>query len=185
MKEMNPGNAGNDHTYRTGRTNPPKSHRGIIAALLILVILLVSIVTVLGMMNIRLFRLLEAQKDASAVQFSHNEVAEAAAHTAPPEGVYVPALGFTGEEIENLYRSYNEWPQGLYISQVEPDGPAAKADIQPGDILVAIDGVPIAGKEDFQQRTADLQPGHTLYLTVFRDEEQTGELTVPLTATEP
>lgn len=180
MSKFEPGCAGSPDTYRTGSTNPPKSYRGIIAILLILVIILVSVVTVLGMMNIRLFRLLE-QQSGSSVQFSNNGVAEAAVPTASPEGAYIPSLGFTGEEIESVYRSYNEWPNGLYISLVEPDSPAAKADIQLGDILVAVDGQPITGKEDFQAKMDSLLPGHTLHLTIFRKDS---EITVPLTLKE-
>lgn len=175
----------NDHIYRTGSTNPPKSYRGIIAVLLILVIVLVSIVSVLGMMNIRLFRLLEEQQTAGAVAFSDNGAAEAAV-SAPSEGVYIPGLGLTGAEIESVYRSYNQWPQGLYITAVTPNSPAANADLRPGDILVAVDGSTVTGETDFQARFAALQPGDALTLTVFREDEgQTGELTVSLTATKP
>ena len=42
--------------YRTGSTQPPKSHRGLIAVLLVTVILLCGVVSILGVMNIRLFR---------------------------------------------------------------------------------------------------------------------------------
>ena len=44
------------HDYRTGSTNPPKNHNGLIAVLLVAVILLGGIVSVLGLMNIRLFK---------------------------------------------------------------------------------------------------------------------------------
>ena len=42
-----------DWEYGTGRTRPPKSHSGMIAALLILIILLCGVVSVLGVLNIR------------------------------------------------------------------------------------------------------------------------------------
>ena len=165
-------------TYRTGSTQPPKSKNGLIAFLLIMVILLVGAVTLLGVMNIRLFRMLEQQADSS-VAFSEKGAVPA---TVPPQGIYIPSLGFTGEEIESVYRSYNEWPNGLYISLVEPDGPAAKADLRLGDILIAVDGDPITGKEDFQSKMESLLPGHPLQLTIYRED---GEITVPLTPTTP
>ena len=178
MQNFEPGCAG---TYRTGSTNPPKSYRGIIAVLLILVILLISAVTVLGMMNIRLFRMLEQQAD-SPVEFSENGVAEASMVTAPPEGVYVPSLGFTAEEIESLYRSYNQWPDGLYISQIESGSPAENADIRLGDILIAVDGQPITGKADLEEKMDSLSADRTLQLTLFREDK---EITVPLTPVVP
>lgn len=176
MENFENSHTGNDHTYRTGSTNPPKSHRGLVAVLLILVIVLTSIVTLLGMMNIRLFRLLEEQNNQS-VRFSEDK-SETLEET---DGVSVPQLGLTGQEIEGLYRSYQEWPQGLYICQVTPDGPAEQADIRPGDILVAMDGVPISCHEDFQEKATQLEPGNCLELTIFREEE---ELTVTLTVEE-
>ena len=45
--------------YRTGRTDPAKSRRGLIAILLILVIFLGGLVSVLSILNIHLFRRLK------------------------------------------------------------------------------------------------------------------------------
>ena len=45
-----------DGEYGTGRTQPPKSHSGVIAILLILVILLTGTITLLGVMNIKMFQ---------------------------------------------------------------------------------------------------------------------------------
>ena len=51
-----------DGEYGTGRTQPPKSHSGIIAVLLIAVIVLTGTITLLGFMNIRMFRQLNRQE---------------------------------------------------------------------------------------------------------------------------
>ena len=50
-----------DGVYGTGKTEPPKSHSGIIALLLILVIFLSGIVSLLSFMNIKLFHQLSEQ----------------------------------------------------------------------------------------------------------------------------
>ena len=58
------------HSYRTGSTQPPKKHRGIIAALLVAVIFLGGIVSALGIMNVRLFSQLQApDSDDGALSF--------------------------------------------------------------------------------------------------------------------
>ena len=44
-----------DGEYNTGRTKPPKSHRGVVALLLIAVILLIGLSTMLGFSSLRLF----------------------------------------------------------------------------------------------------------------------------------
>lgn len=181
MQKFEPGCAETPDSYRTGSTNPPKSYRGVITVLLIMVILLISVVTVLSMMNIRLFRMLKMeQQTESSVQFSENGVAEASLLSDSAEGIYIPGLGLTGEEMESVYRQYNRWPQGLYITHVDADGPAAKADIRPGDILVAIDNAPIAGEEDFQVKIDALPPENPLHLTVFRQDREFAVSVTPI-----
>ena len=49
--------------YETGRTNPPKNHRGIIAVLLVVVIFLSGLVSFLGVLNVKLFAQLQALPD--------------------------------------------------------------------------------------------------------------------------
>ena len=60
-----------DRIYGTGRTQPRKSHGGLIALLLILVILLSGAVGILGTMNIKLFRQLNAKtQESNAMTFT-------------------------------------------------------------------------------------------------------------------
>ena len=47
--------------YETGRTNPPKSHNGLIALLLVVVIFLSGLVSFLGVLNVKLFAELKSQ----------------------------------------------------------------------------------------------------------------------------
>ncbi len=59
-----------DGMYGTGRTQPPKSHGGVIAVLLIVVIFLVGTVSVLGLMNVRLFKQLQEQSSTEVISFA-------------------------------------------------------------------------------------------------------------------
>ena len=59
--------------YGTGRTDPPKSHTGLVAVLLVLVIFLTGIVTVLGVLNIRLFQRLAAQEEEQELPISFTQ----------------------------------------------------------------------------------------------------------------
>ncbi|MGM9549777.1 MAG: S1C family serine protease [Faecousia sp.] len=52
-----------DSVYGTGRTEPPKSHGGMVALLLILIIFLCGIITVLGILNVRLFHKLNTREE--------------------------------------------------------------------------------------------------------------------------
>lgn len=54
--ETHPEESGQQSHYRTGDTNPQKSHRGALAILLVAVIFFGGMITVSGLLNIRLFR---------------------------------------------------------------------------------------------------------------------------------
>ena len=68
-----------DGEYGTGRTQPPKSHSGLVAILLIVVIFLTGTVTLLGFMNIRMFQQLRQQETGQNVDicFDPNQNSEA------------------------------------------------------------------------------------------------------------
>ena len=55
-----PGDPWEQNTYQTGSTCPPKSKKGLIAILLVIIIMLCGAVTILGVMNIRLFKQMNA-----------------------------------------------------------------------------------------------------------------------------
>ena len=69
--------------YGTGRTDPPKSRTGLMAALLILVIFLTGIVTVLGVMNIRLLGQLSQREEDEELSISFTQ--EETESVVPPE----------------------------------------------------------------------------------------------------
>ena len=74
-----------DGVYGTGSTQPPKSHRAVIALLLVTVIFLGGITTAMSILNIRLFRELHRKEDALTVAYAVQEQATEAAETQPPE----------------------------------------------------------------------------------------------------
>ena len=74
-----------DGVYGTGSTQPPKSHRAVIALLLVTVIFLGGITTAMSILNIRLFRELHQKEDALTVAYAVQEQATQAAETLPPE----------------------------------------------------------------------------------------------------
>ena len=63
-----------ESVYGTGRTEPPKNRGGMIALMLILIIFLCGIIALLGILNIRLFRQLQVQKEEElAISFAMAE----------------------------------------------------------------------------------------------------------------
>lgn len=73
--------------------------------------------------------------------------------------------------------------KGAFIAEVTPDSPAAKAGLQPMDLVIAYGGRPIADTHALTRAVADTRPGESRDLTVRRDgQERT--LTVRIAALE-
>jgi serine protease DegQ len=62
---------------------------------------------------------------------------------------------------------------GVIIAGVLKSGPADKAGIKPGDILLTIEGTPIPNTSELFNRIAQLAPGSTANMTVLRSEGET------------
>jgi S1-C subfamily serine protease len=56
----------------------------------------------------------------------------------------------------------------MEIVTVEPDGPAARAGLQRGDLVAGADGIVIAGIDDLHRHLASCEPGQEVVLTVLR-----------------
>jgi serine protease Do len=59
-------------------------------------------------------------------------------------------------------------PQGALVRNVEPDGPADKAGIEAGDIIVKVDGKPVEKSGDLPRMIGAIKPGAKSTLEVFR-----------------
>ncbi|MFC5472923.1 Do family serine endopeptidase [Paraherbaspirillum soli] len=62
---------------------------------------------------------------------------------------------------------------GAIIAGVLKNGPADKAGLKPGDILVAVEGKSVADITDMMNQIAQLQPGSKAKLTVLRKTRET------------
>ena len=58
--------------------------------------------------------------------------------------------------------------QGVMVMRVTPESPAAQASLQPGDLLLKIDGTPILDQIDLRNREAALAPGTKVRLEGLR-----------------
>ena len=59
--------------------------------------------------------------------------------------------------------------KGALVAQVSPDSPAAKAGLQPGDVLTAVDGHAVANPRELAQLVANDKPGDEATLAVMHD----------------
>ena len=59
--------------------------------------------------------------------------------------------------------------KGVLVASVEPGGPAAKAGLEPGDVIVAFEGKPVQNANELPRLVAATKPGTTITLDVMRN----------------
>jgi serine protease Do len=60
-------------------------------------------------------------------------------------------------------------PEGALVSSLEAGGPAARAGVKPGDVILSLNGQDIQTENQLPVRVASLTPGMTAHLIVWRD----------------
>jgi S1-C subfamily serine protease len=58
---------------------------------------------------------------------------------------------------------------GIFVAHVEESSPASAAGIAPGDVVVSLEGIALAGSDDLICKVFVLTPGHRVSLGVLRD----------------
>ncbi|GGI08843.1 S1C family serine protease [Egicoccus halophilus] len=91
-----------------------------------------------------------------------------------------PLLGISGIDVspETAEEFGLAAPRGALVDAVQDDTGAAEAGIRPGDIIVEVDGEPLATMSELVAEVRRRQPGEAIDLGLIRDGE---ELTVAVT----
>jgi serine protease Do len=81
-------------------------------------------------------------------------------------------LGVTVQGMnQTLAKSFGlQSPNGALVSSVEPGGPAAKAGLEPGDVILTLNGEPVPDSNALPAQVAGLAPGTTAKVQVWRDK---------------
>ncbi len=89
-------------------------------------------------------------------------------------------LGVMVQDVSmDLAQSFHmKEPMGALVSQVEPGGPAAKAGLKPGDVIVSFDGQPIYNSAQLPPLVGALPAGFQAKVGIIRDGKA---MTLPIT----
>jgi serine protease Do len=79
-------------------------------------------------------------------------------------------LGVVIQEVSSdLAESFGlDRPRGALITQVQPDGPAAKAGLQAADVILKFNGKPVENSGDLPRMVGTVKPGSTVPLEIWR-----------------
>ena len=80
-----------------------------------------------------------------------------------------PSLGLTGMALSSFYQSYFRLPSGYYIEEVMEGSPAQQVGIQPGDILVSVDGQQVSSGEDITAALYGFEVGDSVEIIISRN----------------
>ncbi len=85
--------------------------------------------------------------------------------------------GYIGVEVQDLTKELAESfkltsTEGALIAGVLKEGPADNAGIKPGDILISVEGKPVASSSGMLNLIAVLSPGQTATFMVLRNQEE-------------
>jgi serine protease Do len=78
----------------------------------------------------------------------------------------VEAQQITGPTAKGLNLAENA---GALLAGVQPDSPAAKAGLQPGDVIQQVNGTKIGNPRDLAVDVAAIHPGEAAHLKILRD----------------
>jgi serine protease Do len=61
--------------------------------------------------------------------------------------------------------------KGVLLESIERDGPASKAGLKPGDIILQVDGKPVNSQSEFEEIISYHYPGDKMNLTFTHDDK--------------
>jgi serine protease DegS len=83
--------------------------------------------------------------------------------------------GWLGVEVRELTPPLAESlglgiARGVLVAGVLREGPADRAGVAPGDVITALDGIPVSGQQELLQRVARVRPGSPVQVEVARED---------------
>ncbi len=85
--------------------------------------------------------------------------------------------GYLGATIQNLNDEMANafglaGRKGAVVAELVPGGPAARAGLQPGDVVVSVDGTPVTDSTEMTREVAKAHAGDNIHLQLYRDGKE-------------
>ncbi|HCB33955.1 MAG TPA: peptidase S1 [Acidimicrobiaceae bacterium] len=114
---------------------------------------------------------------ATPVEIAHDVATDIINHGRARHGW----LGISGGDATAAQLDGTGVPRGVTVFGVADDGPAARAGLRAGDVLLSLAGVPVMSMGDLVADTRLLQPGDAVPVELYRDgRRETTSVTVGL-----
>ena len=92
-----------------------------------------------------------------------------------------PYIGISGADVTETYSRYYQLPVGIYVAEIQKDGPARDSDLKVGDVILKFNGETVETMSELNKLKNGCEIGDTVKLTVSRNNE---ELEIEITLTE-
>lgn len=89
--------------------------------------------------------------------------------------VRFPWLGMDVQDLTSQLKAYFGLPEmdsGVLVSDVHAKGPAAKAGIKRGDILLDLEGIPVGSSSSYRDALAEYTPSDRITATILRNKKR-------------
>lgn len=115
----------------------------------------------------------EQERARAQAERARDQAERARSHVVMLEGLG-PQIGVTVEDVRTAPDATAAVGGGVRIAEVDPEGPAAKAGVREGDVVVAYDGERVRSARQFSRLVQETVAGRTVNMAVVRDgAEQT------------
>ena len=83
-----------------------------------------------------------------------------------------PYIGISGADVTEAYSTYYNLPVGIYIAQIQSDGPAKNSDLKIGDVILKFNGEKVETMSQLNKKKNECKIGDEVTLTVSRDGQE-------------
>lgn len=82
-----------------------------------------------------------------------------------------PYIGIGGVDLDEVNAKHYNLPTGIYIQEINSDGPASSSDLKSGDVITAIDGTQVKTMDELNEIKNKKKIGDEVTLDVYRNGE--------------